>query len=224
MYVPTRLSVMERGTAITDGRTTRWAGHRARRRAEFVEIAVRVINAVGPAASVEQIAEAAGVTRQVLYRQFNGRSDLDEAIVERAAVMVYERVLADLEEVDDVAVALRRVLNGYLDFIEDNRSLYWFTRAHQTDRTEPDPVDRVKDRLAAVAVAIAEELVEQRGGRASVPLDVVFATGMIGLVDASVSEWLVRPGSVTRSELVDGLVLVLVAAIDAVIPPALKGD
>lgn len=201
-----------------DGRSTRWAGHRDRRRTEFVEAAVAVIESVGPAASVEQIASAAGVTRQVLYRQFSGRSDLDEAIVAHAAALVYENVIADLSELDDVSTAIRRVLDGYLDFVDEHRSLYWFTRAHQADLVA-DPVDQVKGRLAAVAVAMAHELAQERGVQPAMPLDEVFAVGMVGLVDASVSRWLVHPGSITRTQLVDGLVLVLAAAIDAAIPP-----
>lgn len=205
-------------SAGEDGRATRWAGHRDRRRAEFVQAAVNVIDSVGPAASVEQIASAAGVTRQVLYRQFDGRSDLDAAIVEHAASLVYERVIVDIGEVDDIGVAFRRVLEGYLDFIEEHRSLYWFTRARDGETAEAGAVVKVKDKLAIVAVAIAEGLTEERGSKPKVPLDAVFAAGMIGLVDASVSHWLKEPGPTTRKQLVDGLVLVLTAAIDAAIP------
>lgn len=205
-------------TADADGRSTRWAGHRDRRREEFVDAAVTVIESVGPSASVEQIASAAGVTRQVLYRQFSGRADLDAAIVGRAAALVYENVMADLDQLDDVSTAIRRVLDGYLDFVDEHRSLYWFTRSHQADLVEADPVDQVKDQLASVAVAIADGLRDERGSEPAVPLDEVFAVGMIGMVDASISRWLVQPGSITRTQLVDGLVLVLTAAIDTVIP------
>ncbi|NRQ48752.1 TetR/AcrR family transcriptional regulator [Aeromicrobium stalagmiti] len=208
-----------RASAETDGRTARWAGHRDRRRAAFVEAAVAVIDEVGPGASVEQIAAAAGVTRQVLYRQFDGRGDLDEAVVEHAATLVYERVMTDLDGDDDIVAVLRRVLDGYLDFIDEHRSLYWFTRSHESERAESQAVDQVKDRLAQVAIAMAEELLDQRGLTAPVPLDTVFAVGLIGMVDASVSRWLVRPGTTSRAQLVDGLVLMLTGAIDAVIPP-----
>lgn len=202
-----------------DGRTVRWAGHRDRRRTSFVEAAVGVIGEVGPTASVEQIAAAAGVTRQVLYRQFDGRTDLDEAIVEHAAALVYERVMADLGDVDQITEALRRVLDGYLDFIDEYRSLYWFTRAHESERAESQAVGQVKDRLAQVAIAMAQEMLDERGLTAPVPLDTVFAVGLIGLVDATVSRWLAQPGTTSRSQLVDGLLLMLTGAIDAVIPP-----
>lgn len=203
-----------------DGRSRRWEGHRARRRAAFVDAAVAVIDEVGPSASVEQIASAAGVTRQVLYRQFSGRADLDEAIVSRAASLVYDNVIADIDQLDDVGTAIRRVLDGYLDFIDAHRSLYWFTRTRQANLVESDPIDQVKGRLAAVAVAIAHELRDERGTEPTIPLDEVFAVGMVGMVDAAVSRWLLQPGATTRAQLVDGLVLVLVAAIDAAIPPA----
>lgn len=206
------------GKLARDGRTTRWAGHRDRRRAEFVEAAIEVIDSAGPNASVEQIASAAGVTRQVLYRHFDGRADLDRAIVERAASLIYSLVINDLDEIDDLAVTARRVLDGYLDFIEQHQSLYWFARANQTG--ESDPVDQVKGRLAELATVIGEEVASERGTTPTLPIDAIFAAGLIGLVDASVSHWLRQPGSTTREQLVDGLVLVLMAGVDAAIPPA----
>lgn len=205
-------------TSARDGRTTRWAGHRDRRRAEFVEAAIDVIDSVGPNASVEQIASAAGVTRQVLYRHFDGRADLDRAIVERAAALIYELVINDLDGIDDLASTARRVLEGYLDFVEQHRSLYWFSRAEQSG--ESNPVDEVKGRLAETATVLGHELVAERGTEPALPIDAIFASGLVGLVDASISHWLRQPGTTTREQLVDGLALVLVAGIDAAIPPA----
>lgn len=207
----------ERGEPEPDGRTTRWAGHRDRRRAEFVEAAIEVIDSLGPGASVEQIAAAAGVTRQVLYRHFDGRADLNRAIVERAATQIYELVINDLDGIDDLASTARRVLEGYLDFVEQHRSLYWFSRAEQTG--ESSPVDEVKGRLAEIATALGHEVVAERGTEPALPIDAIFASGLIGLVDSSISHWLRQPGTTTREQLVDGLVLVLMAGIDAAIPP-----
>src|SRR6195952_369084 len=63
-----------------DGRNTRWDQHRADRRAELVEAAVAAIDEHGPAASIAQIAESAGVSKPVLYRYFEDKDDLYRAV------------------------------------------------------------------------------------------------------------------------------------------------
>src|SRR4051794_33165012 len=68
-----------------DGRATRWAGHRERRRIEFVDAALRVIEQEGPDAPVSSITAELGVGRPALYRQFEDRADLDRAVADRAA-------------------------------------------------------------------------------------------------------------------------------------------
>ena len=59
---------------------TRWDQHRADRRAELVEAAVAAIDEHGPAASIAQIAESAGVSKPVLYRYFEDKDDLYRAV------------------------------------------------------------------------------------------------------------------------------------------------
>ncbi|RYY44938.1 MAG: TetR/AcrR family transcriptional regulator, partial [Actinomycetales bacterium] len=77
-----------------DGRASRWVGHRERRREEITGTAIEVLDREGPDAPVESIARACGVTRQVLYRQFENRHDLDVAIADRVVSMLLEHVIA----------------------------------------------------------------------------------------------------------------------------------
>ena len=73
---------------FVDGRTTRWSGQRDRRRAEFVDAALRAIAHYGPQTSTEQVASFAGVTRTKLYRYFGGAADLHQSIARRASDML----------------------------------------------------------------------------------------------------------------------------------------
>ena len=213
-------SSVETAATVLDGRTARWQGHRDRRRAEFVDTAVQVIAEHGPQASVEQIARAAGVTRQVLYRQFDGRDDLDTAIVDRATTMVLQHLLAHLDASEGVEHGLRLLLDAYLTFVDENASLYWFARAREAQSGPGAAVSETKDDMALVAAVMAEEMMAEAGVTTDIPLTDVFTIGLIGMADAVISRWLADPDRLSREWLADGLVPLMVAAIEVVIPAA----
>lgn len=99
-------------TTTGDGRASRWAGHRERRREEIVERAVAVIDSEGADAPVESIARACGVTRQVLYRQFDHRHDLDVAVADRIVSMLLDHVIVRMTTDDGVEAGLRGTIDA----------------------------------------------------------------------------------------------------------------
>lgn len=210
---------VETATTVLDGRTARWQGHRDRRRAQFVDTAVQVIAEHGPQASVEQVARAAGVTRQVLYRQFDGRDDLDTAIVDRASTMVLQHLLEHLDASDGVEACLRRLLDAYLNFVDEHESLYWFARTREAQAGPRATLSQTKDDMALVAAVVGEELMTEAGVTTDISLTDIFAVGLIGMADAVISRWLTDPARPSRERLADGLVPLMVAAIEVVIPP-----
>ena len=76
------------GFGSADGRAARWSGQRDRRRAEFVEAALRAIAHYGPQTSTEQVASYVGATRTKLYRYFDSAADLHHSIARRASDML----------------------------------------------------------------------------------------------------------------------------------------
>ena len=83
-------------SARADGRRSRWTEHRAQRRAAFVAAGAAAIDRFGAEASAEQIADAAGVSRTVLYRYFRDREDLRQAIADQVATTVIDSVVPQL--------------------------------------------------------------------------------------------------------------------------------
>ena len=197
---------------MADGRATRWLGHREQRRAEFVDAALTVIRREGPAATVDAIAAERGVSRQALYRQFADRADLDRAVAQRAADDLVLALLPALVVRGDVASSVRAALLAYLDHIQDNLSLYRFVRSH-----EADVVAHVKDSVAVRVATVAHDYAVS-SGVAPHDLEASFAVGVVGLADAVVQHWLDAPGDVSRDELVDRLVVMVVGVVDAVLP------
>lgn len=202
----------------TDGRTARWAGHREQRREAFVDAALAVIERVGPAATVDQIGAELGVTRQAVYRQFADRRDLDHAIAERAAALLFAELLPHFDSgsalLRDIEGAIAQQTHVYLDFVERHLSLYRFVRAHELELAADSAVRTVKDTVAGRVAALARELLaplELPEGMAE-----TFAIGMIGMTDAVVSRWLDDPRGLSRDDVVDQLTRILGGAIRAV--------
>ena len=206
-------------TTTGDGRASRWEGHRERRREEIVERAVAVIDSEGADAPVESIARACGVTRQVLYRQFDHRHDLDVAVADRIVSMLLDHVIVRMTTDDGVEAGLRGTIDAYLDFVLEHRPLYDFVRALPAAPGSGSPVDRITDVVVTVVATLAGELIGSDAA-ARLPLRDVYATGLVGLADAVVSRWLADPGARSREELVDTLVDVLQLCIQPVLAQA----
>ncbi len=197
-----------------DGRALRWAGHREQRRAAFVAAALDVIERVGPAATVDQIAGELEVTRQALYRQFDDRADLDNAIAVAAADQLVDAVLPHLDLSGSIASSVRSGLLAYVEYVEQHLAVYRFVRAHEASGA----VQRAKDSLRSKVAAVARDHLVATGA-AEPSVAEVFATGVVGMADAVVGRWLESPDGLTRDQLVDHLVQMVLGVIATVVSP-----
>lgn len=194
-----------------DGRAARWEGHRDRRRAELVVAAVRTIARCGPGATVDQIAEEAGVSRQVLYRQFTDRRDLDRAIVEHAASMLIEQLTPELAVDAGLEMRLRNAFTAYLDFIDAHLALYQFARASERDISSGSE-RRIKDAIFTAVTGTDRQSVDGPVRDVSPQVEMT-AVAVVGITDAVVAAWLDDARGVTRPQLVDQLVTFSLGAI-----------
>ncbi len=76
-----------------DARRDRWTAHREQRRREFVDAALRVLEAQGPGLLMDSVAAGAGVTKPVLYRYFSDKAALVRALDERGSQILLDRLL-----------------------------------------------------------------------------------------------------------------------------------
>ncbi|OZF37195.1 TetR/AcrR family transcriptional regulator [Rhodococcus sp. 14-2483-1-2] len=96
-----------------------------RAREEFVDAAIRVIDADGPNPSMNAIAREAGSTKPRLYRQFSDKSDLLSALGERMADEVYQLAVADFNFLLDApSSALRHALRGYSNVVDRHPNVF----------------------------------------------------------------------------------------------------
>lgn len=187
------------------------ARERAARRESFLDAAIAVISDEGPGASMEAIAQAAGVSKPILYRHFGDREGLVEALAERFVGELAEQLAEILEHESDPMEMLRRSIGAYVETIEEDPSLYRFL----TSRIPPRgaALSSLVDRLAAV---IARTLVEafRAAGLDTAPAR-PWSYGIVGMVHLAGDDWVARPAA-PRDELVDDLTRLLWGGLESV--------
>jgi AcrR family transcriptional regulator len=171
-----------------DGRRLRWAEHRAQRRAAFVAAGAAAVDEHGPDASAEQIADAAGVSRTVLYRYFRDREDLRSAIADHVVTAVVESVLPHIVIGPDSTP--RSVITSAVDVIigwfDEHPNLYFFLRGRRNgpglESVENTLADRVSELLKVVWVMFGLDAEQAEPG----------AYGIVGMVESIGSWWLAK--------------------------------
>ncbi|QTG80110.1 TetR/AcrR family transcriptional regulator [Arthrobacter crystallopoietes] len=114
------------GQPAADGRSARWDAHRATRRRELIRAARQAVHRLGPDASMEEIAAAAGTSKPVFYRYFGDKAGLQRAVGE----VVIGRMQIKLQEAAETATTaregLRAMVSVYLQMAESSPHVYAF--------------------------------------------------------------------------------------------------
>jgi AcrR family transcriptional regulator len=169
----------------SDGRRLRWAEHRTQRRAAFVAAGVAAIDEFGPATSAEQIADAAAVSRTVLYRYFRDKDDLRQAIADdivgRVIASVMPHLILDAESTPrDVITTTTSTIIGWFD---EHPNFYAFLRERQSlGAVETTLADRVAYLLQGLMLFFGIDSDQAEPG----------AYGLVGFVESSCAWWLAR--------------------------------
>src|SRR3954464_11953715 len=101
--------------------------------------------------SVEDIAGAAGVTRGLVHHYFGGRKDVYIGLLERVGALREDQLRQPVGRSARARVA--DSVSRWLDWTEENRTIYLATIAHGEDIADPD-VRRVVADLVRRAVAL----------------------------------------------------------------------
>lgn len=105
--------------APSDGRAARWRQHRLDRRAEFVDAALRALTTYGADASMADIAAEAGAAKPKLYRHFADKAALLDAVAERIAATLWERVSHALDPCAPINDLITGGLHAYLGLVDE---------------------------------------------------------------------------------------------------------
>jgi AcrR family transcriptional regulator len=208
--------------------------HKAQRREELLDAAVRTIRRVGPAASMEDIAAEAGITKPILYRYFGDRGGLTAGVAERFAGELMARLRAALASSAPPRDLVAATIDAYLAFVEADPELYRFLirGAAVADPSSHATLSSfVRQVGQEVAVVLGEQL--RAAGRDSGAAE-PWAYGIVGMVHQA-GDWWVQRRTMPRARLVEYLTSLLWSGVfstelvtdsmDALAaPPGLTGD
>jgi AcrR family transcriptional regulator len=176
-----------------DGRTTRWDQHRTDRRAELVEAAVAAIDEHGPAASIAQIAESAGVSKPVLYRYFEDKDDLYRAVGWWGANQVIDGLMPLLLSDRPLRERVERACTAYLTLISLHPNVFFLLVDHPNG---DDPLADGKELVAATLARTLGDVLRDLGIDAGGAEP--WAYGLVGL-GLSTGEWWLRRRTMSRA-------------------------
>jgi AcrR family transcriptional regulator len=149
------------------------------RRAQIIDAAAATFHGRDPSmVSLEEVAEAAGVSRSLVYAYFGDRGGLIAAVylrnVERLDLELGQVVETDLPD----EIRLRGIVRRYLEFARDNSSA-WHLMAATGGIQHPAVQATRRQRIERIAAAW--------GGAVEARL---LARGVIGLLEAAAMDWL----------------------------------
>jgi AcrR family transcriptional regulator len=202
-----------------DARRDRWSTHRAQRRREFVDAALRVLKAQGPELLMDAVAAEARVTKPVLYRYFSDKAELVDALAERGSEMLAEHLLPAINIGTPALESVRDGVGAYFAVIDEHPNLYWLLARHVSIEGGhlSGPVQRNKESIASALTAVFSDYLWAYGldsGGAE-----AWAYGVTGLVQ-STGEWWLQRRSMSRAHVVDLVTQLIWAALSGMLREA----
>ncbi|MEA2498639.1 MAG: hypothetical protein QOH26_1044, partial [Actinomycetota bacterium] len=177
---------------------------RAERRLELLEAANRVVKRDGPLASMSAIAAEGGVTKPILYKHFGDKGGLYQAIAEFYVRTLMERLRDALRSEDDPHALIRRTIDAYLTFVEEEPEAYRFLM-HRAISERPEAEATVSQFIRQVATEVAVILGDElrRAGIDSGGAE-PWAHGIVGMVQLA-GDWWLGNRTMSRERLVEYL-------------------
>lgn len=180
---------------VTDAMTSRQPGRarmsRSARRAALLAAARDTFVAVGyHAASMEDIAERAGVSKPIVYQHFPGKLDLYLALLDQAADELVGAVRQALGGTTDNRLRVAATVRAYLAFVAGD-GLHRLV--FESDlRSEPQVADRVERMMREAVGEIARTIGADTGVDAAEAR--LQSVGLAGMAEVAARWWLAQGG------------------------------
>ncbi|MBO0776288.1 MAG: TetR/AcrR family transcriptional regulator [Actinobacteria bacterium] len=200
-----------KGPGAPDARRDRWSAHREQRRSQFVDAALRVVEAQGPELPMDAVAAEAGISKPVLYRYFSDKAALVQALGERGSEILLQRLLPAIGSDGPVLARIRDAVAAYFAVIDEHPNLYWLLarQANPDAVAGSDQAERDRELIATVLTRVIGDY--QRVFGADSGGAEPWAYGITGLVQ-STGEWWLQRRSMSRDHVVEYVTQLIWAA------------
>lgn len=173
-----------------------------------MESAVALLDETQPGTEipVQSIAKRAGLAKSVVYRQFEGREDLDRRIRSHLLEDFDTTISSQLDVTEGSIIDIAtRTIRAVLDWMTDYPHRYEFMRSGATDDDPAvDAISTVKVRMEQRVRGVLIPITELLGIDYSPFESVTYA--VVTMVEGSLSRWLRETEPVrTRTEIVEDL-------------------
>lgn len=152
------------------------------------------------AASMDDIADSAGVSKPVLYQHFSSKLALYKALLEESAAEMVRRVEHAIGSSEDNAVRVEKAVAAYFAFVADKGQA--FRLVFESDLRGETEIASIVDRATDACIAAISDTITADTGtdEASARL---LAAGLVGLSQISARYWLDQSEQIDRSRAVD---------------------
>jgi AcrR family transcriptional regulator len=161
---------------------------RDQRRVQLLDAASEVFTSKGyHAAAMDDIADAAGVSKPVLYQHFPSKLDLYLALLDQSCDRLVDVVGEALASTDDNADRVIATVAAFYEFISSTGGEFRFV--FESDLTGEGAVQR---RLSRVNDAISDAIAEVIAGDTSLPPQQakLLAVSLVGIAQVSARYWI----------------------------------
>jgi AcrR family transcriptional regulator len=174
---------------------------REERRAQLLEAARQVFVTVGyHAASMDEIAAAAGVSKPVLYQHFPGKLELYLALLDSGAEGLISTVRDALASTHDNKQRVRATVGAFFDFIDTGDGA--FRLVFESDLVSEPAVRAVLDDALGQCAALISRAIAEDAGLAEGEARLL-AVAVTGMAQVSARSWLAGEEDLPRADAVE---------------------
>jgi AcrR family transcriptional regulator len=174
---------------------------RSARRAQLLDVALEVFVEQGyHAASMDEIAVRAGVSKPVLYQHFPGKLDLYLALLETSCDTVIAEVKGALASTTDNRQRVQATMELWYDYVADQGAA--FRLVFESDLTNDPSVRAQVDRVINESAAAIAEVIHEDTGLPG-PAAHLLAVSLVGMGHVGARNWLSADSQLSRAEAVE---------------------
>lgn len=142
---------------------------RTRIREDLLQTGAKRLGKYGPKkTTITDITDPVGISKPMFYRFFDSKADLYLEILQRESEVFYENAYAELEGVTDPCEGLKRLLQCYREYLEDNPLVQQtFTQENYREifrNVSPEVLEQIQREGVADIMPLIESLQEQNTG------------------------------------------------------------